>query len=247
MMSRPLKLAASIALLMVTVTFSAYYFANLRQSVRGLGQPGRSEEQARREVTQPQIATASDVKVTARLFWASAISPGTLEPVEMQLPLSVDPVQRAKQLLNALIASPPSPEQRTLPADATLIEFYLLPDGTAVADFSDALATATPSGILSEQLAVDSIVKTLGKNVEKVQRLKILVHGQEVETLAGHVDLSVTFPVRAEVPAVTPINTAAPPTAPPPSAPGKNPSGGLTPPATPGKLGRDVPKSKEPH
>jgi len=68
-----------------------------------------------------------------------------------------------------------------------------LPDGTAIADFSDTLSTGTPSGIMSEQLAVDSIARTLEKNVSGLRRLKILIHGQEVDTLAGHVDLTGFF------------------------------------------------------
>jgi hypothetical protein len=232
-MSRRLKLAG--LLLLVAVLAGVIYVPRLRERMRRLREAGRSEEQARREVVQPPIATPTDVKLTAKIFWASALSPETLEPVEIQLPLSADPVQRAKQLLGALIASTPSPAQRTLPADATLVEFYLLRDGTAVADFSDTLATATPSGILSEQMAVDSIVKTLAANLDAVKRLKILIHGQEVETLAGHLDLTGMFTVRAETAPSAPVNPAAPAAAP---APGKAPSGGLTPPAAPGKLKR---------
>jgi germination protein M len=73
------------------------------------------------------------------------------------------------------------------------LAFYLLPDGTGIADFSEALASSIPSGIESEQLAVDSITRTLAANVPPVLRLKILIHGQEVETLAGHLDLTEPF------------------------------------------------------
>ena len=63
-----------------------------------------------------------------------------------------------------------------------------------VADFSEAMATSIPSGVQSEQLAVDSITRTLEANVPQVKRLKILIHGQEVETLGGHLDLTGRFP-----------------------------------------------------
>jgi len=118
-------------------------------------------------------------------------------PVSVDLPLSRDPVVRAKQLLNTLLAGPVDAELRTLPPDAVLLAFYLLPDGTGVADFSEALATATPSGIESEEMAVQSILKTLEANVPQIRWLKILVHGQEVDTLAGHLDLTRTFLVNA--------------------------------------------------
>ena len=221
-MSRRVKLA--IVALVVAVLIGAFYFPKLRQRVLRMSRPARTEEQTRREVIQPPIATPSDVKAKAKIFWASATAPGTLEPVVLELPLSADPVQRSKQLIIALIADVPSPGQRTLPADVTLIEFYKLADGTAVADFSDALATATPSGILSEQMALDSIARTLAANVDSVRRLKVLIHGQEVETLAGHLDLTGFFPLRPETSA--------------PAPPGKAPKGGLTPPAAPGKLDR---------
>ncbi len=220
----------AIAALVVAVVIGGFYFPKLRRRVLHLARPARTEEQARREVTQPPIATPSDVKVKARIFWASPEAANILHPVEVELPLSVDPAQRCRQLINALITDAPSAEQRTLPADATLLEFYLLADGTAIADFSDTLATATPSGILSEQLAVDSIARTLAVNVPPVRRLKILIHGQEVETLAGHLDLTGFLSVRPEAPG-----------SPGPAGPGvpggKAPAGGLTPPGAPGKLG----------
>jgi Sporulation and spore germination len=117
--------------------------------------------------------------------------------VQVELTLSADPVQRAKQVLDELISSPPIPEQRTLPADATVLGFYILPDGTAIADFSDALVREIPSGIASEDLAVDSIAQTLESNVPSLRRLKILIHGQEVDSLAGHVDLTGFFDLNA--------------------------------------------------
>lgn len=199
-----MKLTLLVALLGVAA--GAIYFRGLhRQVLRLARQP--SEAQAHREVTMPAVVTPTDVKEKARIFWAARGGTGELEAVEVELPLSADPVQRAKQVLLALVASTPRSEQRTLPADAALLEIYLLADGTAVADFSDALARATPSGIQSEQVAVDSIARTLEANVPAVRRLKILIHGQEVETLAGHVDLSgfiaLRPPAAAEKPALT--------------------------------------------
>lgn len=225
-MSRRAKIA--IAALVVAVGVGAYYFPGLLRRVFRLSSLERTEEQARREVTQPPVTTPTDVKVKAKIFWGSATSPSTLEPVEVELPLSADPVQRSRQLINALIVQAPTPEQRTLPADAILLEFYLLSDGTAVTDFSHTLSTATPSGILSEHMAVDSITRTLAANVEPIRRLKILIHGQDSETLAGHLDLTGFFLVRAEPP----------PAAPAPAAPaGARPTAsGLTRPAAPGKL-----------
>lgn len=182
--------------LVFIVLAAAIFVPILRRRVKRAARlQQQSEEQARRELTQPIVINPGDPRVKTKLFWASDANDATLVSVTVDLPLSNDPVLRSKQVLNTLLAGPVDAELRTLPPDAVLLAFYLLPDGTAIADFSEAMATSVPSGIVSEQLAVNSIARTLEANVSQVQRLKILIHGQEVETLAGHLDLTGTFVV----------------------------------------------------
>jgi spore germination protein GerM len=182
--------------LLAAVIGAALYFPALRRQVdKAKTLTEKTAEQARRELLPPAPVTSGEPRVKAKMFWGSKDGDGTLMPVTLDLPLSPDPTLRAKEILNTLLAGPVDPEARTLPPDAALLAFYILPDGTAVADFSEALANSTPSGIQSEELAIDSITRTLEANVPKVQRLKILIHGQEVDTLAGHVDLTQTFQV----------------------------------------------------
>ncbi len=178
------------------VIIAALYFPVLKRRVKLTAkiQP-QSEEQARRELAQSLTASPTEPRVKAKLYWASNADDGSLAPVSIDLPLSTEPALRAKQVLNTLLAGPVDTELRTLPPDAVLLAFYLLPDGTGVADFSESLAISIPSGIESEQLAVDSITRTLAANVPQILRLKILIHGQEVETLAGHLDLTELFVV----------------------------------------------------
>ena len=193
-----------IAALAFAVIVAAIYLPILRRHLKESAKiQQQTEEQAKRELTQPVIETPSEPRVKAKLFWSSGAGDGSLTPITVELPLSSDPVLRAKQVLNTLLAGPVDAELRTLPPDAALLEFYLLKDGTGVADFSEALATSIPSGIESEQMAADSITKTLAANVPQVRKLKILIHGQEMETLAGHLDLSGTFPVNASATAST--------------------------------------------
>jgi spore germination protein GerM len=197
--------------LVVAVLAAAIYFPILRRRVKRAARlQQQSEEQARRELAQPVVINPGDPRVKTKLFWASDTMDSTLAPLTVELPLSSDPVLRSKQVLNTLLAGPVDSELRTLPPDALLLAFYLLPDGTAIADFSEALATSVPSGIVSEQLAVNSIARTLEANVPQVQRLKILIHGQEVETLAGHLDLTGTFVVNTK-PAQTPVQSMSTP------------------------------------
>jgi len=217
--------------LVVAVLAAAIYFPILRRRVKRAAKlQQQSEEQARRELTQPIPINPSDPRVKAKVFWVSDAIDSTLAPVMVELPLSSDPVLRSKQVLNTLLAGPVDAESRTLPTDASLLAFYLLPDGTAIADFSEALATSIPSGIVSEQLAVNSITRTLEANVPQVQRMKILIHGQEVETLAGHLDLTGTFVVNTKV-AQEPVKST-----PTPSGTEKPAAAAQAPAAVPGTL-----------
>lgn len=59
-------------------------------------------------------------------------------------------------------------------------------------------------------MAVDSIVRTLGANLSTINRLKILIRGQEAETLAGHLDLGEFFSVSPPAPAPPPTAAITP-------------------------------------
>lgn len=187
-----------VGILSVAVLIGLISLHGLHDRIQTLTENQTSEGQARRELLEPAISTPTDVKVRAKICFASGSD--RCAPAELELALSADPAQRARQVLHALIASPPTPEQRTVPAGTIVMGFYILPDGTAIADFSDSLASELPSGIMSEKLAVDSIARTLESNVATLRRLKILIHGQEMETLAGHLDLSGFFDLNTAEP-----------------------------------------------
>src|SRR5580704_12721968 len=204
----PRNLKITLAILAVAVLIGLISLRGLDRRIQRLSENPTPGEQARRELLEPGISTPTDVKAQTKIYWAAG--PDKTAPVQVALALSADPVKRAKQVLSELIENPPTEDQRTIPADAALLGFYLLPDGTAIADFSDALATKTPSGILSEEMAVDSIRLTLQSSVPNISRLKILIHGQEVDTLAGNIDLTGFFdlnPPTAQAP-TTPASAA---------------------------------------
>jgi hypothetical protein len=218
--NRNLKIALGI--LAVGVLIGLISLRGLHRRMQHLAETQAAEEKARREVLAPPISTPTDVKSKAQIFWA--VAPDRIAALEVELPLSADPVQRAKQVLHSLVEDPPTPEQRTIPADTTLLAFYILPDGTAIADFSDALTSETPSGILSEQNTVNSITRTLATNLPSLRRLKILIHGQEVDTLAGHVDLTGFFDLNPNAPlpsVAAPTSATGSPANPPAAAPSK--------------------------
>ena len=131
--------------LLVAVISAAIYFPALRSQVEKARQlTEKTAEQARRELLPVAPVTSGEPKVKAKMYWGSGTDDGMLKPVIVELPLSSDPVARSKQVLNTLLAGPVDPEARTLPSDAALLAFYLLPDGMAIADFSETLGTSIP-------------------------------------------------------------------------------------------------------
>ncbi len=206
-------------ILLAAVIAAALYFPALRKRVDSAAQlTEKTAEQARRELLPAAAPSSGETMTKVKMFWGSTAADGTLTPVTIELPLAKDPVLRARQVINTLLAGPVDPDARTLPPEAALLAFYILPDGTGIADFSEAMATSIPSGIQSEQRAVDSIARTLEADVPQVTRLKILIHGQEVDTLAGHIDLTQTFRVNTKAGTMAPL-AAASSSVPVPAAP----------------------------
>jgi len=217
----PRALRIVLLLLVLAVLAGLFELPALRLQVARLERPEQTEEVARREVIRPVAEGREAKKEMVPIYWLSEDDPGQLAAVQTSLPLGTDPAERARVALESLITGAPTPEQRPLPLETTLLAFYLLDDGTAVADFSDALSHQLPSGISTEQLALDAITRTLHAAVPQVRRLRILIDGQEAETLAGHVDLSGAFDLTLMgpvVPAAAPSST----TGTPPAQPGKS-------------------------
>jgi spore germination protein GerM len=115
---------------------------------------------------------------------------GTLRKMQLGVVLPPERSERDRAVLQALMAQYlKSPSSHPVGSGAEILQVFLLDDGTAVVDTSSSFADAHPSGVLAEELTIASLVVTLNANDSKVARVKILVNGQERETLAGHADL----------------------------------------------------------
>src|SRR5271154_990677 len=119
---------------------------------------------------------------------------GELRSRSAQIPLPGGRQQRAEELLRALlrIYQQPGAAHPLAPA-SDIRSIYLIDPGAAVIDVNAAFADQHRSGILSEQLTVNSLVETLAINVPGIQRVNILVEGKTRDTLAGHADLTESF------------------------------------------------------
>ncbi|MFO7560273.1 MAG: GerMN domain-containing protein [Desulfobacterales bacterium] len=99
-----------------------------------------------------------------------------------------DPAAMGRAIIDDLIRGPREKLVRTIPEGTSLNAMYVSHDGTAFADFSDALRENHPGGSQTELLTVYSIVNSLVLNIPQINSIKILIKGRETITIAGHID-----------------------------------------------------------
>ena len=187
----PRHLLIGVAALLALVVSMGIYLRHMRRRA------GQLEYSATNAL--PVAPPASGPTETVTLYVADDDA-GVLRARSAQIPLPGGRQQRAEELLRALlrIYQQPDAPHRIAPT-ADIRSIYLVDPGGAVIDLNAPFADQHRSGILSEQLTVNSLVETLAVNVPGIHRVNILVEGKTRETLAGHADLSDTFDVTTVV------------------------------------------------
>ncbi|MDR3753094.1 MAG: GerMN domain-containing protein [Terracidiphilus sp.] len=126
----------------------------------------------------------------------------------LTLPLPENPEARARAVLGKLLDLYAAPDAtHPVPGGASSVaQVFLVPiaDDTgkasptaphlAVVNLTSAFAAGHPSGLQAETLTVLSICATLNANMPSVTQVRFLVDGQSRATLAGHADLTRTYP-----------------------------------------------------
>jgi spore germination protein GerM len=74
--------------------------------------------------------------------------------------------------------------------------FYDERQGAVLVDFSPELRDNHPGGSAAERATVDVILRTIALNFPEVRACTLLVAGEQIETLAGHVALDAPFDPR---------------------------------------------------
>lgn len=100
---------------------------------------------------------------------------------------------RAKQALAELGKGPRRGGNAVLPKKARLLGLVLDHEGTAYVNFSVSMRNARGGGSGSELFSVYSIVRTLTANFPEISKVRILLDGQEVDSLGGHIFLGSGF------------------------------------------------------
>lgn len=137
----------------------------------------------------PALADPAVPRIKATLYFA-AEDGLRLVPAERDVPLAVGAIAQARSILEAqLSAEPAAPLLSTIPKGATLRGVFISARNEAFVDLDPVIRTAHPGGSHQELMTVYTIVNALLTNLPNLQEVQILIGGQEVDTLAGHVDL----------------------------------------------------------
>ena len=104
--------------------------------------------------------------------------------------LTTSVADQAKQIVVELINGPQEPGLLpTLPPQTSLRGLYLDRRGAAYVDLSSEVADLHPGGTGEEIATIYSLVDSLTYNLPEIKRVRILINGEERETLKNHLDL----------------------------------------------------------
>ena len=98
-------------------------------------------------------------------------------------------VEQARRIIEAVVETPPEGRRSAIPAGTTVRSVFLAGSGQAYVDLGGAIVSGHTGGSLDEALAVYAVVNALTVNLPGITTVQILVDGQQVDTLAGHIDL----------------------------------------------------------
>ena len=132
--------------------------------------------------------TSEDSQLQAVLFFISE-NGTSLIGKKHNVPFNENRLFLARNIAEAQLLEPPEPLLSPFPAGTRLRAVYLTGGGDIFVDLNQEVSSGHPGGSLDELFTVYALVNALITNVPDVLAVQILIEGQEVDTLAGHVDL----------------------------------------------------------
>jgi germination protein M len=113
-----------------------------------------------------------------------------LHPESRRIFVTASITEQAKQVIEGLIRGPRRAlGVPVLPREATLRELYVDREGNAYVDFGADLLERHPGGSDAEIATLFAVVNSLTYNFPQIRSVRILIEGEERDTLAGHIDL----------------------------------------------------------
>ena len=111
-----------------------------------------------------------------------------LIPVKREIKFT-DEGQKYIEAVNCLLDAPTEEELTKIFPKGAKIKSITLDNDTAVVDLDAGITKNFVGGSTGEEFLINSVVDTLTE-FDEIKQVRFLIDGKEVETLAGHMDLS---------------------------------------------------------
>ena len=98
---------------------------------------------------------------------------------------SDDALENLRRVIEELVGGPRGDGVPTLPSSVRLLAVFIRED-TAFLDFSQEIVGDFSGGTAAEYMLIASIVQTACANFPEVEAVRILVEGEEVDSIGGH-------------------------------------------------------------
>jgi spore germination protein GerM len=105
-----------------------------------------------------------------------------------EIAFASSPQEQATEVVRLLLR-----RSAAIPRGVVLRELFITSQGVCYLDLSQELVSNHPGGSSAEELTVFSLTSTLIANFPAVKTVKILVEGREIQTIAGHLDLTIPY------------------------------------------------------
>lgn len=155
--------------------------------------PNPNNEPPKTEVVTPEAGNKNNNVKEAKTLQVTVYYPDqsgmSLIPVQREIKIS-DDSQKYISAVNCLLDAPTEEDLTKIFPKGAKIKSITLKGDTAVVDLDSGITKNFVGGSTGEEFLVNSVVDTLTE-FDEVKQVQFLIDGKEVETLAGHMDLSV--------------------------------------------------------
>jgi len=153
-------------------------------------------------VIYPPIGGRTDLdgskeKIAVTLYFSDA-NERFLVPEKRFIGKSKTPVQQAGEIVKAILDGSKTGKVNTFPLEVKLKDLKIEKNQTAFVSFSKSLVQNHPGGSTSEMATVYSLTNSLTANIPEIKSVRILIEGQEVDSLKGHISLKQPFSFNRE-------------------------------------------------
>lgn len=176
-MSRRSALAALAIVLLIALVWALF-----------VALPRRVEPGQTPTTSGGETGTPAERRITATLYFISEDGL-SLVGAPREVPFGEPATEQARHIVEAQLGAPPAPLAAAVPDGTRLLSLFISEPGDAFVNLSGEVRTNHSGGSLNELFTVYAIVNALTVNLPAIARVQILIDGEEVDTLAGHVDL----------------------------------------------------------